>query len=61
MNNVAMIMCHKNPEQVIRLAECCRTDCTDVIIHADSHLNEEDYNKIVRYVKNVCVGGYILL
>lgn len=44
--NALMIMCHKNPKQVIRLALRCHTKNTDIIIHCDSVMNDNDYNLI---------------
>ena len=34
--NVSMIMCHKNPVQVIRLVERIHTSNMDIVIHPDT-------------------------
>lgn len=57
--NVFMIMCHKNPIQVIRFAKSIQSDNTDVIIHADRNMGEEDYNKLEEFVR--AHGGGIYL
>ncbi len=44
--NAFMIMCHKNPEQVIRLARLCKTENTDVFIHADLYLPDEQFKTL---------------
>ena len=44
--NIAMIMCHKNPSQVIRLVRKISTSFTDVVIHADSNMSESDMAKL---------------
>lgn len=41
--NVFMIMCHKNAAQVLRLAQKCISNCSDVIVHADLEMFPEDY------------------
>ncbi len=38
-----MIMCHKNVKQVLRLAEKCITEESDVIIHADSYMADAEF------------------
>lgn len=48
--NVAMIMCHKNPAQVIRLASRFMTNTTNVVIHCDKNMSEKDYASIVQFV-----------
>lgn len=48
--NVAMIMCHKNSKQVIRLASKFITDATDVVIHCDKNMPAKDYALIERFV-----------
>ncbi len=39
-----MIMCHKNAQQVLRLAKKLISSKSDVIIHADSTLSDDEYN-----------------
>lgn len=46
-----MIMCHKNPEQVLRLADHLKTQNSDVFIHCDKRMESHDIEKIIR-------GGY---
>lgn len=37
-----MIMCHKNPEQVRRLASILNTEKSDVFIHCDKNMSDDD-------------------
>lgn len=47
--NAFMIMWHKNVQQVIRLAERCATDKTDVYIHSDVNVPKNEYSELVAY------------
>lgn len=49
LKDVFMIMCHKNPSQVLRLANTCIANNTDVIVHADSHMSVEDFALLSDY------------
>ncbi|MBQ8400246.1 MAG: hypothetical protein IJX08_09845 [Clostridia bacterium] len=40
---VFMIMCHKNASQVLRLAQKCISEYSDVIVHADSYMPQEEF------------------
>ncbi len=51
--NVVMIMCHKNPEQVIRFASKCLTEKTDVIIHCDSSMEDSQFQKIKEFSEKI--------
>lgn len=44
--NAFLIMCHKNPDQVIRLAKVCKTSNTDVFIHVDNCMSNSQYDKL---------------
>ncbi len=44
-----MIMCHKNADQVIRLAERCLSKDTDVFIHADSAMPSDEYRILMTF------------
>jgi len=46
MMNAFLIMCHKNVKQVIRLAERCATQNTDVYIHADVNMPHSEYTEL---------------
>ncbi len=54
--NVLMIACHKNADDVIRFAERCRTDYTDIVIHCDSMMPTSEYQKLEEFSKR---GGGI--
>lgn len=41
-----LVMCHKNPEQVNRLAQHLITEDSDVFIHCDANMSDEDIKKI---------------
>lgn len=45
-----MIMCHRDPQQVIRLASRCRTENTDVVIHCDSAMPPADFDLVAEFV-----------
>ncbi len=49
--NVLMIACHKNADDVIRFAERCRTDYTDIVIHCDSMMPTSEYQKLEEFSK----------
>ena len=49
--NAFMIMCHKNVGQVIRLAERCITEKTDVYIHADTNMPQSEYDELEMYAR----------
>ena len=42
-----MIMCHKNAQQVLRLAKKLISSKSDVIIHADSAMSDDEYNLLL--------------
>jgi Core-2/I-Branching enzyme len=44
-----LILCHKNPRQVIRLIERLREDDTVFVIHVDKRSNEEVYTELREY------------
>lgn len=49
MKNLFMIMCHKNPKQVIRLAERLISAESDVVLHADSNMPKDEYSVLKNY------------
>ena len=51
--NVFMIMCHKNAEQVLRLARRCISKESDVVIHADINMSSDEYEKLFQASKNI--------
>ena len=46
-----LIMCHKNVDQVIRLAKKVKTNNSEVYIHADSDMAENEYKKLIEFKK----------
>ena len=59
-----MIMCHKNFDQVFRLAKRCTSESTKVIVHIDSKSNDisdEMYAKLtsVGYLTDRRISGFI--
>lgn len=44
--NAFLIICHKNPKQVIRFAKKCKTQNTDIFIHADTHMHNNQYKEL---------------
>lgn len=46
-----LIMCHKNGQQVIRLVNCLVSSESEIFIHVDSTMPEEDYGVIKEYVE----------
>ncbi len=57
--NALMIMCHRDMEQVIRLAQRCRTENTDVIIHCDLKVDSLEYKKLADCVEKLGSGYYL--
>lgn len=51
--NVYMIMCHKNSKQVLRLAYRCISNKSDVIIHPDINMSNQDYEELAQACKNI--------
>lgn len=47
--NAFLILCHKNPEQVTRLAKICQGENTDVFIHADVSMNKKDFEILLNF------------
>lgn len=51
--NCFMIMAHKNPEQIVRLARAVHTNETDVVIHVDIRIKEDDYRYVTESLENI--------
>ena len=49
---VFMIMCHKNASQVLRLAKTCITEHSDVVVHADSEMSQDEFNLLSDFSHN---------
>lgn len=49
--NAFMIICHKNAHQVIRLAERCRSEQTDLYLHADLAMDPAEYSSLESYAR----------
>ena len=44
--NAILLMCHKNPNQVIRLIDRCNSKNSNVFVHFDYKMNIDDVNRI---------------
>lgn len=47
-----LIMCHKNVDQVIRLAKKIKTENSHVYIHADKHMENVEFDKLLTLKNN---------
>lgn len=48
--NAYLIICHKNPYQVIRLLEAIKSEKADIFIHVDKLMSDIDYKTILEYI-----------
>ena len=44
-------MCHKNPNQVIRLIDRCKNSNVDIVVHADINMSSQDYGILESYIR----------
>ena len=51
--NLFMIICHKNLDQVLRLAKKLITQNSDVIVHIDSTVSDTEYNSFIAQQKSI--------
>lgn len=49
--NAYLIICHKNADQVIRLVNRCRSEKTDVYLHADRAMDPAEYHTLETFAE----------